>query len=108
MKVRKTDIAQQSLVRQYLPAGYQEREPLLCGYVVKSGPGYPIPVIVDDGEPWKSKQEDVKYVPLQPHEGDLALFLKNNAWEIQFNGEKYLIVPHSAILMLVRNDDLFK
>ena len=31
-------------------------------------------------------------------------FLQNAAYEINFNEEKFLIVPHSAILMLVRDE----
>lgn len=45
-------------------------------------------------------------LPLQAHEGDLAVF--NAAYEINFNDETYLIVPHSAILMLMRDEGLFE
>jgi chaperonin GroES len=34
--------------------------------------------------------------------------LQKSGWEIEFNKEKYVIVPHSAILMLIRDEDLFK
>jgi hypothetical protein len=47
-------------------------------------------------------------VPLQPKRGDLAVYLQNSAWEIVFNEEKYLIVPNSAILLLVRDENLLK
>jgi co-chaperonin GroES (HSP10) len=39
-------------------------------------------------------------------EGDLAIFLSSGAVEIVYEGEKYFIVPQSAILMLERNDEL--
>ena len=39
-------------------------------------------------------------------EGDLAVFLKDRAHEIEFENEKYLIVPHAAILLLIRDRDL--
>ncbi|MEK7864491.1 MAG: co-chaperone GroES, partial [Nitrospirota bacterium] len=45
-----------------------------------------------------------KYIPLQAAEGDYAIFLKDAAVEIEFEDKKYLIVPHSAILTLVRTD----
>ncbi|MQY78488.1 MAG: co-chaperone GroES, partial [Bacteroidetes bacterium] len=32
----------------------------------------------------------------------------NSAYEIEFNKEKYVIVSHSAILLLVRDDGLFE
>ena len=57
----------------YLPPGVKEKEKIQYGYVVKSGPGYPIPLPVDNDEPWKSEEEKVKYVPLQVKEGDLAV-----------------------------------
>ncbi len=90
----------------FLPPGVQQKEKLYSGYVIKVGPGYPIPSIQDFDEPWRDKSEGVKYVPLQPKRGDLAVYLQNNSWEIVFNNEKYLIVPSSAILMLVRDDTL--
>ncbi len=92
----------------YLPPGVQEKEPVQSGYVVKVGPGYPIPAITDADEPWKEKKEDVKYVPLQPSEGDLAIYLQNSGFEIFFNNEKYIIVPHSSILLLIRDESLFE
>ncbi|MDR1054399.1 MAG: co-chaperone GroES family protein [Prevotellaceae bacterium] len=92
----------------YLPPGVEEKEPVLSGYVVKTGPGYPIPAVTDENEAWKSKGEEIKYVPLQPQQGDLAVFLQNSTWRIEFNDEKYLIVPHGAILMLIRNESIFK
>jgi co-chaperonin GroES (HSP10) len=92
----------------YLPPGVQEKEPVQSGYVVKVGPGYPIPAITDVDEPWKEKKEDVKYVPLQPTEGDLAIYLQNSGFEIFFNNEKYIIVPHSSILLLIRDESLFE
>jgi co-chaperonin GroES (HSP10) len=91
----------------YLPPGVQERESIQTGYVVKVGPGYPIPAIHEIDEPWKEKSSEVKYVPLQPIVGDEAIYLQKSGWEIEFNDEKYVIVPHSAILMLVRDDGLF-
>jgi co-chaperonin GroES (HSP10) len=76
--------------------------------VLKVGPGYPIPAIQDTDEPWKDHGDDVKYVPLQPKEGDLAVYLQKSGYEIEFNNERYVIIPHSAILMLIRDEGLFK
>ncbi len=92
----------------FLPPGVQEKEKLYSGYVVKVGPGYPIPAIQEFDEPWKDKSDNVKYVPLQPKVGDLAVYLQSSAYEILFNNEKYLIVPHAAILMLIRDESLFE
>ena len=88
----------------YLPPGVQEKEKVQQGIVIKTGPGYVIPLPVED-EPWKNEEEKVKYVPLQAREGDLAIFILSGATEVMYEGEKYFIVPQSAILMLERDED---
>ncbi len=82
----------------------QEKEKVQQGYVIKTGPGYAIPMPVED-EAWKGEEEQVKYVPLQAKEGDLAIFLVSGATEVMYENEKYFIVPQSAILMLEREED---
>jgi co-chaperonin GroES (HSP10) len=59
-----------------------------------------------EDEPWKNSEDQVKYLPLQAREGDLAIFLLSGATEIMYGGDKYFIVPQSAILMLERDEDL--
>ena len=89
----------------YLPPGVQEKEKVQQGYIIKIGPGYAIPLPPED-EPWKAHEEQVKYLPLQAKEGDLAIFLLTGATEVMYQGEKYYIVPQSAILMLEREEEL--
>jgi chaperonin GroES len=89
----------------YLPPGVQEKEKVQQGYVIKTGPGYAIPSPIED-EPWKNKDEQVKYIPLQAREGDLAIFLLSNATEVVYESEKYYIVPQGAILMLEREEEM--
>ncbi len=55
----------------FLPPTVQENEKVQSGYIVKVGPGYPIPAISEEDEQWKEKSNDVKYVPLQTQVGDL-------------------------------------
>lgn len=90
----------------YLPPGVQEKEKVQSGYIVKAGPGYPIPHPVEE-EDWKPEDDKIKYLPLQAKEGDLAIFLQKGAFEVQYNNEMYFIVPQSSILMLEREEDLF-
>ncbi|MCH8329852.1 MAG: co-chaperone GroES [Bacteroidetes bacterium] len=90
----------------YLPPTVIEKESIQSGYVIKTGPGFPIPVATDGDEAWKGEKEKIKYIPLQAREGDLAIFLQSAAYDITFNDEKYLIVPHSSILMFIRDDDI--
>ncbi len=89
----------------YLPPGVHEKEKVQQGYIIKTGPGYVIPLPLED-EPWKGEEEKVNYVPLQAKEGDLAIFLMSAATEVMYEGKKYFIVPQSAILMLEREEDL--
>ncbi|GAB3236038.1 co-chaperone GroES [Algoriphagus aestuariicola] len=90
----------------YLPPGIQEKEKVQQGYIIKAGPGYPIPMPAEDSEPWMDQDEKVKYVPLQAKEGDLAIFLLSGAHEVLYEGEKYFIVSQNAILMLERETEL--
>jgi chaperonin GroES len=93
----------------YLPPGVQQKEDVQSGYIMKVGPGYAVPLPTDDiGETWKGKEENVKYIPLQVREGDLAIFLQKGAIEVMYEGEKYYIVPQHLILMLVRDEELFQ
>lgn len=91
----------------YLPPGVHEKEKVQSGYIVKVGPGYPIPAPMDEDADWKPEKEKIQYVPLQAREGDLAIFLQKAAFEVMYEGEKYFIVPQSSILMLEREEDLF-
>lgn len=91
----------------YLPPGVQEKEKVQEGYIMRTGPGYPIPADYSfDEEAWEEDKEGVRYIPLQAKEGDLAIYLQRDAIEINYIGEKYFIVPQSAVLMLVREEDL--
>jgi len=90
----------------YLPPGVREKEKIQSGYVIKTGPGYPIPLPTDEDEPWKEADEKIKYIPLQAKVGDLAIFIQKGAVEVQYEGEKFFIVPQSSILMLEREEDL--
>lgn len=90
----------------YLPPSVQEKEKIQSGYVIKVGPGYPLPLPADEDDVWKGKEEQVKYLPLQAQEGDLAIFLQKGAIEVIYEDEKYFIVPQASILMLEREEDL--
>jgi co-chaperonin GroES (HSP10) len=90
----------------YLPQGVREKEKVQCGTVVKTGPGYPIPdPAALEIEPWQTSKFETRYFPLQAKEGDRCIFLRNSGIEIQFEGKKYVVVPHSAILVIQRSID---
>jgi len=92
----------------FLPPGVEQKEKLHSGYIVKVGPGFPIPSMNDYDEAWKTKKDLVKYIPLQAEVGDLAVYMQSMTHEIKFKDEAYMIVPYQAILMLVRDEGLLK
>ncbi len=104
--IRPKKISERTNSGLYLPPGVHEKEKIQSGYIMKTGPGYPIPAPTEDDEPWKEAEEKIKYIPLQARVGDLALFLQKSAFEVMYGGEKYFIVPQSAILLLERDEDI--
>ena len=88
----------------YLPQGVKEKDKIQTGTVVKTGPGYPVPdPAALEIEPWETPNPENKYFPLQAKEGDYCIFLRNAAIEIEFESNKYVVVPHAAILVLLRD-----
>lgn len=91
----------------FLPPGVQEKEKIQSGYILKAGPGYAVAPGKDDENPWEgSMRSDVQYIPLEARAGDLAIYLQNHAHELEYESEKYVIVPQSAVLLVIREDDL--
>ena len=86
----------------YLPQGISQKEQVQTGIVLKTGPGYIVPYN-DSSEPWLEKELKPKYIPLQVRPGDYALFLRRDAVEIEYENKKYIIVPQSAVLAVVRD-----
>lgn len=86
----------------YLPATVKEKELVQGGYVIQVGPGYLLPNPDYDDEPWAAYKSAVRYLPLQAQEGDYAFFLRKEAVELTYENQKYLIIPHHAILALIR------
>ena len=90
----------------YLPAGVQETEDVRGGRVVALGPGTALPPLQDDAEPWQTTAQTARFLPMQVEIGDYALFFRKAAIEITFEERRFLVVPHSAILVLVRGADV--
>ena len=40
----------------YLPPGVQEKERIQSGYIVKAGPGYPLPLPADEEDAWEGER----------------------------------------------------
>ena len=101
--IRPSDDAERSSGGLYLPASVRSKETVRTGRVVRVGPGHAVPnPDYSASEPWTSDGEPVRYPPLQARVGDLALFLREKAVEVEYDDASYLIVPHGALLALVR------
>lgn len=91
----------------YLPQTVKDKEDVVGGTVVQTGPGIPLADPADlSEEPWKRHSKEMKFLPVQAQPGDYALFLQKAGVEITYQGEQYIIVPQSAILVLIRDEDL--
>ena len=89
----------------YLPPSVIEKQEVKGGIVVEVGPGIPLGSPNDSiDEPWKENKSDIKYIPTQAEIGDYALYLGKASIEIEIEKKGYLIVPQSAILILIRDD----
>ena len=89
----------------YLPPSVVEKQEVKGGIVVEVGPGIPLGSPNDSiDEPWKENKSDIKYIPTQAEIGDYALYLGKASIEIEIEKKEYLIVPQSAILILIRDD----
>lgn len=88
-----------------LPASVSDQEDVQSGRVVKTGPGYLTQnPEYSETESWKESTTPVRYLPLQAKPGDHAFFLRSEAIDLRYEDTHYMIVPHSAILALVRED----
>ena len=97
---------ERSDVGLYLPKWAVEKESIKGGRVIATGPGLALPPPTDvDDEPWRDIRSEHRYLPMQAEEGDYAIFLRKAAVELKFEGENYLVVPQSAILVLVREEE---
>ena len=95
----------------YLPATVTEKEKVGTGRVVRVGPGHLMPnPDYTEGDPVGQPVASVRYLPLQAEPGDFAFYLRKESIEINYQNKTYIIVPHNALLALLRSDgnDLLK
>jgi co-chaperonin GroES (HSP10) len=108
--LRIDDQEQRTSVGLYLPPTAIEKESVQSGRVEEVGPGIPLPprATDDDDVPWaqSSAEPDMRFIPLQASKGDFAIFARKEAIEIKFDDEKFVVVPHSAILVLIRSTSM--
>ena len=89
----------------YLPPTAIDNQAVQGGKIVATGPGLPMPSPDSfSDEPWNATERQTRFVPMQAKRGDYALFFRKAAVEITFEGDRYLVVPQAAILVLVRHE----
>ena len=104
--VKPAEGEERSKVGLYLPPTAVDSQAVQGGEIVATGPGLPMPDLADSNdEPWRTGPRETRFLPMQARLGDYALFFRKAAVEITFENETYLVVPQSAILALVRDQD---
>jgi chaperonin GroES len=103
--VRPEDGEDRTKVGLYLPPTAVDSQAVQGGRIVATGPGLPMPDLATNtgDEPWRTPAREMRFVPMQARTGDFALFFRKAAVEITFEQERYLVVPQTAILALVRD-----
>jgi len=90
----------------YLPQAAIDARQVQGGRVMALGPGIPVAAPdANDDEPWKRTRPAARYLPMQVEIGDYALFFRRAGVDITFEGKRYFVVPHDAILVVVRDRD---
>jgi co-chaperonin GroES (HSP10) len=103
--VRVEEGEERTNVGLYLPPTAVDNQAVQGGRIVATGPGLPMPDLADrSDEPWRTPMRETRFIPMQARAGDYALFFRKAAVEITFEQQKYLVVPQTAILALVRDE----
>ncbi len=87
-----------------LPASVADHQDVQAGRIVSVGPGIatsPSSFAFDDD--WEKQRAEPRYVAMQARAGDLAVFFRKAAVEVSVDGQKLAVVPHGAILLLLRD-----
>ena len=86
-----------------LPASVADREEVQTGRVLQVGPGHAMPPPSLELEE-EGRRAEPRWVAMQARPGDLAVFSRKAAVDIVVEGDKLVVVPHGAILVLLRSD----
>ncbi len=108
--VRVDEQEQRTEVGLYLPPTALEKENVQSGRIEEVGPGIPLPPKGDEDDvPWaeSGSEAEMRFIPLQAQKGDHAIYARKEAVEIKFDNEKFVVVPQTAILVLIRSTGVF-
>lgn len=92
-----------------IPDTHKEEQDLICGKVIRTGPGFLIPQTAEHdvstvlGES-SSLQVKAQFIPLDVKEGDMVYYNKGAGEEIMLNGKIYVILPYPMIKLFIRSE----
>ena len=85
-----------------LPASVKEKEEIQSGYILKTGPGYPIPN-TDVEEVWKAT-DDTKYIGMQAQRVIWPFFLKAVPMKLSLKMKNISSFLIPQFLLLIRDE----
>ncbi len=87
-----------------LPASVSDQQAVQAGRIVATGPGIATSAgsFLTDAD-WERQSSEPRWVAMQARVGDLAVFFRKAAVEVTVDGQKLAVVPHGAILILLRD-----
>jgi co-chaperonin GroES (HSP10) len=86
-----------------LPASVADREEVQTGRVLAVGPGMALPpsnLELDD----EKVRAEPRWVAMQARAGDLVVFSRKAAVDIVVEDDRLVVVPHAALLVILRSD----
>lgn len=91
-----------------LPATVADAEQVQAGRVVAVGPGVAMPPAQFDWSdaPSSAASAPPRWVAMQARVGDLALFRRKAGVEIRLRQDRFVVVPHDALLVILREGDV--
>jgi chaperonin GroES len=103
--IRPDGDSDKTAVGLYLPQTVLEKDQVQSGTIVATGPGIPLPdPSIPDDEPWRRERHEAHHIPMQAQVGDTAVFMRKSAVEVRVEEQTVLVVPQSAILVLLRDE----
>lgn len=82
-----------------IPDNAKDDLPVATGIIIRIGPGTPLS-LPDSTEVWtQGKKDEVEYMPLQVKSGNFVVYFRQAAIDVEIEGEMYVILPQSAILL---------
>ena len=86
-----------------------EKRILLCGRVIKKGPGFLVPnnqMTFNDIDSLIAGTDSVKpmFVPMDVEEGDFIYYHKDGGEDIFLDGRHYVVVQYTSVRLFVRKE----